>query len=63
MAGKDISANDIAKKTGYTHSYIRNVISGTFTSRKARRAIEEVLGAPVWSNLETSTASEESKNG
>lgn len=56
MAHHDLSAHDLAKVTGYSHAYIRGVISGAFGGRKVRQKIETALGlkpGSIWTDLET----------
>lgn len=55
MAHYDVNAHDLAIITGYTHAYVRGVISGAFTSSVARRKIEVALGVPpgsIWPDSE-----------
>jgi hypothetical protein len=38
--------------SGYSHGYIRGVISGAFDSPIVRCKIEIALGCPIWSDVE-----------
>ena len=52
MANRDLSAHDLARMSGYSHGYIRGVISGAFDSPIVRCKIEIALGCPIWTPAE-----------
>jgi len=62
MANRDLSARDLAKMTGYSHAYIRGVISGAFGSKAVRNKIETALGVLFWSDIEEESTNRESVN-
>lgn len=52
MASFDLTAKDLADRTGLSHSYVRGLISGTYASKKGRKKVETALGMKIWSDME-----------
>lgn len=52
MASLDLTAKDLADRSGLSHTYVRGLISGTYSNKKGREKLEAAIGFPVWSDLE-----------
>jgi transcriptional regulator with XRE-family HTH domain len=52
MANLDLTAKDLADRAGLSHSYVRGLISGTYSNKKGRERVEVALGYKVWSDQE-----------
>ena len=55
MVSCDLTAKDLAVRAGLSHSYVRGLISGTYTHKKGRAKLEAALGVKIWSDLEITT--------
>jgi len=63
LASLDLTAKDLADRTGLSHSYVRGLISGTYSNKKGREKLEKALGWKVWSDMEPDVPSARAEPG